>query len=870
MNLNFKNFLLFTFLFLLIGGLGQSRLWADPFENVTSDQRLYQRVRQLGNYGLLDDQDKKVLDDGLVVTRMELAFYVEKAKARIEAPQFVPVAKPVAAVPTSTPVLTVPAAEAPSLPPPVMAVPVPPAATPTVEAPPMALPPPVMTAPAPVPAVNKSALENEIMDLLRELRRESASLRTREAQDDYRIHQQADELERLKSVQDEVESAFKKANRSSGSFNLDSESNIRYENVSVAGITVLNFTKAVEATSVKFNSDLGGKGSINFGLAGYVPLSNASAASNPVSFNLTSPKINWGMDGKLGHWDTTVGIELYTSDVMIGDFTRGNLAGTNRFEYPFEIKKYSEDKDTKNWQDSMTSLGYVPSTSSFTNQSNTGIVFDGVYGIGSNLPLVSKDAKAVILAGRMGRSVSETQKLEEGIKYSQPWANGFLQTSFSTLWVNEDQGIHAPTMPALDLKTYCADLAFDLKPVFLEIKGGYSTFNTGLVINDNGTITLNPKDLEAPAGQLALSLYPFTFYYNAISSDYAGIQSSVYLAGFNMNKYGYAYAANTTDSYYGFVGMVDDLISDRYGWRANLGWKGRQDSWMKSLPSFLDNIIVNLDVASNKEYRMIQDPLGQNVIEADNLITVYYPDDTGLWGSDIWGGYSGMHPLGQAVTTNVGAVRNDGFGTNENYFYVGNGYSSRVPLMLPVYDVNGQHVVYNAGNAPTTAFIGKYVFTQMDHLKTFNYITLTTKLQFNKMLSMAEPFYGSLFFTDHVVSGATGGTLAEMPDPNRPGQTLANIPSLFRQRVYDAAFFYQIAKDVNLMGDYGLETWNSDYTYPPVNWRTDSFGAGLAYDTPWGGGKFEFRYKHLINHDISVPANDFTADQIYAFFVMKF
>ncbi|HTC20912.1 MAG TPA: hypothetical protein VK859_08690, partial [bacterium] len=87
MKLKVKTLLSGLFLGLLfVGTLGTSLLWADPSDNVTSDQPIYQRVKNLENYGLLDPKDQAVLDQGLVVTRLELAFYTEKAKARLETP----------------------------------------------------------------------------------------------------------------------------------------------------------------------------------------------------------------------------------------------------------------------------------------------------------------------------------------------------------------------------------------------------------------------------------------------------------------------------------------------------------------------------------------------------------------------------------------------------------------------------------------------------------------------------------------------------------------------------------------------------------------------------------------------------------------
>ena len=92
----------------------------------------------------------------------------------------------------------------------------------------------------------------------------------------------------------------------------------------------------------------------------------------------------------------------------------------------------------------------------------------------------------------------------------------------------------------------------------------------------------------------------------------------------------------------------------------------------------------------------------------------------------------------------------------------------------------------------------------------------------------------------------------------------ANGTQLFDQTVFDFAGMFQIFRNVNLLGDYGLELWNSMYTYPYINYRTDSIGAGLAYDIPWGGAKLEFRDKHLVFSDKYVPLNDYQADQVFS------
>ena len=234
MELRFKTIYGFLLCLLVLGMSGAGALWADPSENITPDQSLYQRVRQLGDYGLLDPQDKAVLDSGEIVTRLELAFYTEKAKARIESPQW-PTPTPGAAAPsieqplTAPPVISAPPTaaptEVPSLPaaqePVTESVPsaapteIPAVPEPTVQPTPMAeipLPEPpaaAPSAPAPVPttppAFDKEALRNQIDELLRELHQESESLRSRLGVDDYRVKQQEAELEKLKAIQDEID-----------------------------------------------------------------------------------------------------------------------------------------------------------------------------------------------------------------------------------------------------------------------------------------------------------------------------------------------------------------------------------------------------------------------------------------------------------------------------------------------------------------------------------------------------------------------------------------------------------------------------------------------------------------------------------------
>lgn len=80
----FKTFLTSVFFLLLIVGTGTGSLGAHPLDNVTSDESLYQRVQKLADASLLDPADRQVLDQGRVVTRLELAFYVEKAQSHLQ------------------------------------------------------------------------------------------------------------------------------------------------------------------------------------------------------------------------------------------------------------------------------------------------------------------------------------------------------------------------------------------------------------------------------------------------------------------------------------------------------------------------------------------------------------------------------------------------------------------------------------------------------------------------------------------------------------------------------------------------------------------------------------------------------------------
>ncbi len=843
MSFRFKTFIAGLSLFALIASITGPLLSAHPYEELTPDQTLYQRVKKLGDYGLLDPRDKAVLDQGKVVTRLELAFYTEKAKARISAPSL-PLPQAAPAQPTATP--------PPVLMPDLMTLPPSLAATPT-------------TVPAPALPPVSAGVRNEIDELLKELKQESALLKTRLNLNDQRIKEQEKELEALQSAQDEVNAVWKKANKSSGSPNFSSKARFRFENMHMSGVTVLSATRSANTMDVGMWSDLGGKGAISLGLTG--GLSDSNANSGPTSLGIYNPDVTFALDGPAGHWDTHFMVEAYPGAGTLGDFTRGVAPSSlKRFVNPVDIKHFSDDKDIKTWDDYISNISLVPpTTAGGAIVSGFDRVFDGIMGIGTNLPLLGEDARVILMAGRYGGDTP--QRWEEALKISKPL--GPVQAEFSTEWVNDNFGVNQATQ--LDLKSYEGNFALNLKPVVIGLEVGLSSLYSGT----NFGAPTNTA-LEGGAGQASIAFYPLTAYYTAISDSFANFSSKVAMSGVNFSQYGVYPASkqNASDfvDAYGLVGEVDNLVSNRYGWRVNLGWEGRKQDFMKNWPGILDDFIVNFDVSSKKEYRAatttfssgMDNPVtaffwpnnpvqgGYNVIEAFNIIGPYYPDDEGIWGLDLWGGYAAAPwlPARQAYTSNIQALRNDGNGTGDTTRYQFILTSERIPLIMPVLDVNGNPVT----NAPAPGVVaGQNTYLKLSHLKTYNYITLTTKWKISQTLGLSSPFYASFFFTDNSVSG-------QASDPTPPGVP-ANIPNLFDQSVYDVSGFLQVFRNVNLMADYGWEVWKSNYTWPLINYRTDAIGAGLAYDIPWGGSKFEIRYKHVTFNDQYVPANNYQTDQ---------
>lgn len=794
------------------------------------EEDLYKRVKKLGDYGLLDAKDKAVLDEGKIVTRLELAFYTEKAKARVANPEL---SLPPTPTPTSAPL------------------------------PQILLPTPTPLVTMPTPVFNPQ-VRSEIEQLLKELKEESAYLKTRLSLNDERVKEQEKEWEKLQNIQDEVGAVWKRANKSSGIPHFTSIAKFKVENFHLSGITIVNSTKATQETNLGAWTDLGGKGSFSLGIGAIL---SDNTTSGPVTLTYFSPDFSVALDGPLGHWDTHITGEAYPGAGTFGSFTRGvNTTALRRFERPFEIKSFTDDKNFKTWNDHISNITSVASAGYGTIQSSNDRVFSGVYGVGTSLPLMNENTKMIIMLGRQGTANTQTQRWEQGLKVSTLF--GRVGADVSTLWMNDNFGVNQ--LPQMDSKNVQASLNIDLNPVVFNLEAGFSSLYSG---TNNGNLT--NQALEAPAGQASLSFYPFTLYYTAISDGFSNYSSKVNMGGVNFNQYGVhsgpAFTASTLEDVYGFIGEVDSLTSNRYGWRANFGWNGRKQDWMKGWPSFLDGIVINFDFSQQKEFRAISgrgNPVDAdlaygdyNVVEALNMVGFYYPDDEGTWGLNLYGGYAAAPwlPVRQAYTTNINTLRNDGNTSMDSTRYQFRQTSERIPLLLPA---NAGGFALPPGSQPATFTsgpnIGKNIYANLGHLKTYNYATLTTKFQFDKIFGLGIPVYASCFFTDNAVSGV-------LTDPALilQGQPPA-ISNLFDQTVYDATVMVQAIRNVNLIGDFGYEVWKSEYTYPQVNRHWETLGAGLAYDIPWGGSRFEFRYKHVIFRDEVVDKNNYEGDQVFA------
>jgi hypothetical protein len=840
---------------------------ASPFEEVKPGDHLYQRVKALEKWGLLDASDQAVLDRGEAVTRLQLAFYTEKAKTRIAAPVF----------PTATPALTTPAQKAPEALPALVAPsqPAPQEAVPQAQAVPEAVAP-ATPVPQPTAVMVPPSVSKEIDDLLKAMKNESAYLRARQPLLDGDIKTQEAELQEIKRVQTNAEGVVRKANKNSGDWSFNTNVNYHFEDFTLTGdqskATLKTGTGTVALKSMsaqritKSSQDIYfgmwgslGKGSLSTGFGGTLPSSNDS--SWPVSLYLGRPEFKMALDGRFGTWNFFAMDEGFHGETTMGDFTRGVASDRpKRYDSPFNIKCWSSDKFDKNWDDYIHSLGFVETQSLLggLGQSTSDRVFDGITVDGSDLPKLGP-TKVKFIAGRM---LSPTW-FEYGLMAQRPWLNNRFTTKAagywvqdtnkaSDYWVQDTNKYHVAGSAVIDMKNYTGELSVDLKPVplALSFEGAQSSLWTGVytptqqkaVLSDGTTITTQGATpvLIGDAIQFQASSYPFNFYYQAIKPGYSNFQSKVDITGIDFNQYGLgASSIDELVNKYGEVGEADVLQSNRKGWRVNLGWNGRRDEWMKQdLPKFLDYFVLNMDRASREEYVAVQSAEAGShyVLEPWCFVAPYYPEDEGVWGLELYGGYGGTpKPVRSDIISNISAARTaedpQGRAWSSSYEWVRYRFqmsSERIPLLDPV------------------------TGSDLSHIKTYKFTAISNKWQLNRLYDGAKPLYLALYYGDNVVSG-------QATDP-----TQSDISRLFHQRVADVTLMAaRLLPYVQVSVHYADEKWDCDYSIPRIKYDTTSKGAGLDYNIPWGSAKLGLRYNHVVFNSEFVPANNYVAEQVW-------
>ena len=828
----------------LAGCLGAfaPRAFASPFQEVKPGDALYERVKALGHWGLLDAKDQAVLDHGDTVTRLQLAYYTEKAKARIS--------KPI--LPTPTPG----GAGAPSI-----AEPVKPS-EPTIQAPDQTQALPDLEQPkmAPAPALElPAAVSNEVDDLLKALKEESVYLRARLNLLNSDLASQEAQLAALKKAQSAAEDVGRNANKNSGAWSFNTNSKWKFEDDTVKSLAPsgpITGTALAPQRETKFSQEIYfgmwgdlGVGSLSTGFGGLIPSSNDNSA--PISLYLGKSQFKMNLNGRLGEWDFYAMDEGFDSQTTLGDFIRGVASDvTKEYERPFNIKPFSDDKFDKNWDDYIHSLGFVETQSLIGGnaQSTSDRVLDGVVTDGSTLPHLG-NTKIRLLAGRMLRP----NWFEYAARINHSWLNNRLTGTLGALWVDDSGTQPGPTTPSIDMRDYAGSLSVDLHPIPLALsaEGATSHFFTGI-------------DLQSPSGaapligqalQVQASSYPFNLYYQDIRPGYSDFQSKVDIAGIDVTRYG----LSTTDfdgtvDRYGEVGEANQLQSNRYGFRANLGWNGRRDDWMKrDLPTFFDYFVLNMDVASRTErVAMTSVPGGPEILEPWVFVAPYYADDEGAWGLDLNGGYGGYgsaKPVRLGYMNNTFAVRDA-----EMPNYIGTDGASRA------WDSSYETMRYRFQQASERIpLIDPTTGVALQQLKTYNYLAYTNKWQLNKFYGGAKPLYLGIYLADNKVSGKSQVA------------TQADIPNLFHQSVEDLTLMAgRLLPYTDFLAHWANEDWQTDWSVPRVKYHTLETGLGLDYNIPWGSGKLGFRYNHVVFTSQYVPANNYVAEQVYVLASFRF
>lgn len=788
-----------------------------PFQWVRPGDPLYERAERLAHDGFLGEEARGVFETRKPVTRLQLAFYVEKAKPKFSEPL----------LPTPVP--------KPQAPP-----------EPIFEEPADVFPPP-----EPVP--QQPPAPREDWEVLRKaLRAESQYLRTRISILNQQYDDVEKELESIEKIQGELDAISRKANKQGGSPNFSSNSRWTFEDftlrnqtsapastVSVqlpdgSGSTPVTQQALTNQRATRFDqeyylgvwADLGGKGSVSSGVNAFLP---SSTNGEPVSVGIGRPSVDLWLDGRLGHWDILIRDESFIPDSSLGMFVRSvNRTTPRRFEDIYHVRVFSDNKLKQLWDDYMGSLGYTVTRSLVGGnvQSQDDRVFDGVVFKGQNVPGFGP-ARLHALVGRL----LEGQRFEYGAKVTRPFWRNKAEAWVAAYFVDDTFGTGQD--PAVDMRNYAAAVAVDLSPFVLNVESARSHFFSGQDLqNPAGAVPIT-----ASGGRASLGFYPFTFFFTNVSPDYANFQSHVTNTSIDYSRYGIADDGTALSA--GDIGEADMVHSNRKSYRLNFGWQGRKKNWLRKLPAFLDDMVINFDWTLSEEYRAIADANKRYVVEAWNMVSPYYDEGEGIWGKFLYGGFPGNAvdsalSLRQQYIRNVQAARGFQLAQAE-VTYRFRFTSERYPLVDPQTGEN------------------------LSHLKTYRYLALTPKIRLNRWLKLSKPIYLGAFLGDNKVSGKA----------QEAGQT--DIPELFRQRMVDVSFFLgDVLPKLHLVAHMAYEEHKSRWTVPGVFNMVRNPGVGFGYDIPWGTSKLEMRFDHVEFRSAGVPSNNYNTEQFFALLKMLF
>jgi len=488
---------------------------------------------------------------------------------------------------------------------------------------------------------------------------------------------------------------------------------------------------------------------------------------------------------------------------------------------------YSTARAAANWDSYIHSIGFVEqSATNFANSQSTGDrVFDGLSLRGSSLPYLGAKTNMALLAGRL-----TTNRYESGFQLTRPFLKERLGANLTYYTIQDSFGDPQPA--SLSLKCGAADLTFNLgsfkgSPLLLHAEGGVSRLFTGA---DRWNPALTPAPLDGAAGRATFTWYPFTVEGMYLDPAYANVSGKATIEDIDFGRYGTDVGAEA----HGTLGESDQMLTNRRGWRVNLGWNGRRTDLLRSLPSWLDQVVMNVNLAAKREFQAVpwtqtvlgqgQNPIrGAYTVMGPNLVALDYPEWQGSW-AGLYGGYDKASPVRSQYNQNIGAEGG---------------------LPFTTYDFRG--------NTEAVVLRDPLTGAPLSHRKTFHYFDVTEKFQLDKWLHSKKALYLGAFYSVTRVSG----------EPTEAGQ--AAIHDLFTRTILDVAVFRALVLPrTHAMAHVAFENWDSQWSIPKVDWRRKVWGVGMAYEIPWGGSMADLRVNRFTFRSASVPANDYDGFQVLA------